>query len=57
MIRFSNLRDGFGSVERSGKPLFFTIVSRTIPKARPSDSGRAVPADDVSVGVLADEVV
>src|SRR5882724_6969971 len=57
MTRFSNLRDGFGSVERRGKPLFFTIVSRTIPKARPPDSSRVVPADDMSVGVLADYVV
>src|SRR6202000_2445299 len=40
-----------------GKPLLFAIISRAIPEPRPSDAGRAMPADDVAVGVLADHVV
>src|SRR5260370_35876990 len=47
----------FGGVGRGGKPLLFAVITRAIPKARPSDAGRAMAADDVPVGVLADQVV
>src|SRR6202166_2606815 len=53
----SVLRGDFGSVEGCGKPLLFAVISRAIPKAWPSDTGRSMPADDVAVGVLADHVV
>src|SRR5882724_1079480 len=53
----SNLRDDFSGVERRGEPLLFAIVPRAIPEARPSDAGRAMPAYDLAVGVLADHVV
>src|SRR5580704_14148793 len=57
MARPSDLDDDFGGVKGSGKPLLFTVITRAIPEARPSDAGRAMPADDVAVGVLADHVV
>src|SRR5450756_2195543 len=57
MARSSNLHDDFGGVKRSSEPLLFAVISRAIPKAWPSDAGRAMPADDLPVGVLADDVV
>src|SRR5256714_6002526 len=47
----------FGGIQRSGKPLLLAVVARAFPEARPSDAGRAVAADDLAVGVLADHVV
>src|SRR6185437_8785162 len=47
----------FGGIERSRKALFFAVVARAIPEAGASDAGRAMPPDDVSVGVLAHQVV
>src|ERR1700674_62052 len=51
------LGDDFCGVECRGEPLLLAVVSCAIPETWPSDAGRAVPADDVSVGVLADHVV
>src|SRR5581483_1832076 len=47
----------FGGVERRAKTLFFAIVARALPEARPADAGRAVLADDLAVGIFADQVV
>src|ERR1700719_505867 len=47
----------FGGVERCRKPLLFTVVARAIPKAWPSNTGRAMSPDNVPVGVLADHVI
>src|SRR3984893_3570061 len=47
----------FGGVECCGPPFFFAVISSAIPEPRPADAGRAMPADDVSVGVLAEQVV
>src|SRR5580698_3232222 len=47
----------FGGIERGCQPLFFAVVARAIPEAGTSDTGRAMPPDDVSVGVLAHQVV
>ena len=47
----------FGGVERRGEPLLLAVIARAVPEPRPADAGRAVPADDVAVGVLADHVV
>src|SRR5450756_2823169 len=52
-----DLRADFGGVERRGQPLLFAVISRAIPESGPSDAGRAMPADDMTVGVLADQVV
>src|SRR6185312_16227462 len=49
--------DDFGGVERGREPIFFTEIPRALPEPRPPDSGRAVPADDLAVRVLADHVV
>src|SRR5712675_597337 len=47
----------FSGVEGRGKPFLFTVIARALPKAGTADAGRFMPADDVSVGVLADHVV
>src|SRR3569833_853813 len=49
--------DDFGGVECGSKPLLFAEIPRALPEPRPSDSGRAVAADDLAVRVLADHVV
>src|ERR1700738_5201045 len=53
----SALPGDFGGVKGSGKPLLLAVISRAVPEPWPSDPGRAMPADDVAVGVLADQVV
>src|ERR1700689_962059 len=53
----SNLHVNLGLVRPRGKSLLFAIVSRASPKARSANSGRAMPSDNVAVGVLADHVV
>src|SRR6185295_2524301 len=52
----SDLCRGVGGINRSGQPFLFAIVSRAIPKPRPSNAGRTMTADDLPVGVLADQV-
>src|ERR1039457_6765142 len=52
-----DLHDDFGGVACGRKSLLFAVISRAIPEARPPDAGRAMPANDVPVGVLADHVV
>src|ERR1700676_3685665 len=47
----------FGGVQRGGKPMFLTVVARPIPEARAADTGGAVAADDIAIGVLADHVI
>src|SRR3954468_3894072 len=49
--------DDFGGVERGRKPLLLVVIPRAFPEFGTSDPGRAVPADDLAVGVLADHVV
>ena len=41
----------------TGKPFLFAVISGAIPKARSSNARRAVPADDLPIGVLSDQVV
>src|SRR5882672_11274060 len=53
----SDLPDDFGGIEGGGKPFLLAVISCAVPESRPSDAGRAMPADDVAVGVLADHVV
>src|SRR5664279_5504929 len=55
--RFLWLRRDFGGVEGRGKPLLLPVIACAVPKAGTADAGRFVPADNVSVGVLADHVV
>src|SRR5947207_2045402 len=57
MARLSVYRLYFGGIEGSGEPLLLVVVARTLPELRPADAGRAVLADDLAVGVLADQVV
>src|SRR6185312_5174243 len=47
----------FGRVKRSREPLLLAIVARALPEAWPSDARRTMSSDNVSVGVLADNVV
>src|SRR4051795_12961357 len=49
--------DDFGGVKRRGKPLLFVVISRAIPESGSPNAGRAMPADDISVGVLAEQIV
>src|SRR6187399_1065072 len=53
----SRILGDFGGVERGRKPLLFAEISRPLPEPRASDSGRAVPPDDLAVRVFADHVV
>src|ERR1700685_2624127 len=47
----------FGGVECCAQPFLFAVISCAIPEPRPADAGRAMPADDVPVGVLAEQIV
>src|SRR5262249_35286126 len=53
----SRLCRDFGRVEGCGKALLLAVLAGALPEPRPADAGRAVPADDLAVGVLAHEVV
>src|SRR4051812_34872676 len=53
----SRCRYHFRSVERGGKAFFLAVIARAFPEFRTADAGRAVPADDLAVGVFADHVV
>src|SRR6266568_8827486 len=53
----SRIRCHFRSVERSGKAFLVAVIARAFPEFRTADAGRAVLADDLAVGVLADQVV
>src|SRR5712691_7485314 len=46
-----------GGVERGREPLLFAVVAGALPEPRPADARRAVPADDVSLRILAHQVV
>ena len=48
---------GLGGIERRGQPLLLAVVARPLPEPRPADAGRAMPADEVAVGVLAQQIV
>src|SRR5215211_2329477 len=52
-----DVRDDFSGIERRGKPLLFVVVARAIPETRPTDAGGAMPAQNVAVGVLAEQIV
>src|SRR6516165_1840296 len=51
------LGGGLGGIERRGEALLLAVVARPVPEARTPDSGRAVAAEDIAVGILADHVV
>src|SRR3954469_16006136 len=53
----SLILDHFGGVERGRKPLLLVVIPRALPEFGTPDPGRAVPADNLAVGVLADHVV
>src|SRR5882757_10825587 len=50
-------RGDFGGIECCREPLLFAIIACALPEARASDPGRAMPSDDLAVGVFADHVV
>src|SRR5204863_8048179 len=51
------LAGDFGRVERGTKPLLVAEITRTFPETRAADSGRAVPADQLAIRVLAQHFV
>src|SRR5262249_18763236 len=53
LLRFGD----FGGVDRRGKPLLLAVITRTLPEARPADAGGAMLADNLAVGILADEII
>src|SRR5215510_9877421 len=54
----SGLRAGLlGRVERGREALLLAIVASAFPEARAPDAGRAVPPDQLALGVLAEQVV
>src|SRR4051812_8172938 len=52
-----DLHNDLGGVDRRCEPLFLAVIACAFPEPRPAYSGRAVAADNVAVGVLADHVV
>src|SRR5450755_625852 len=57
MAGSSSLVCDVGGVEGRGEPLLFAIISGAVPEPRPADSGGAMPANQLAVGVFADQVV
>src|SRR5262245_9885697 len=57
MARLSCIRLYFSGIEGCGQPLLLVVVPRTFPEFRAADAGRAMLADDLATGVLADQVV
>src|SRR3954463_3737672 len=57
VLTCSRLRRHFRGVERGGKALLVAVIARAFPEPRTADAGRAMPANDLAVGVLADHVV
>src|SRR5262249_61026309 len=47
----------FGGVERGGEPPLLAVVARAVPELRPADAGRAMAADQLSLGVLTGHLV
>src|SRR5437588_6495090 len=46
-----------GRVERGREALLLAVVAGALPEARATDPGRAVPPDQVALGILAEQVV
>src|SRR3981189_2738200 len=46
-----------GGTQPAGQALFLAVIARPIPEPRPADPGRAVAADDIAFGILADHVI
>src|SRR5215472_6658003 len=46
-----------GRVERSREALLLAVVARALPEAGTADAGRAMPSDQLALGVLAEQVV
>src|SRR5262249_60521945 len=46
-----------GGASRAGRALFLAVVAGGSPETRPADAGRAMLADDLAVGIFADQVV
>ena len=44
-------------IERGGKPRLLAVIARALPELGTADAGRAVPADEIAVGVLAEQVI
>ena len=49
--------DDFRRVERGRKTRLLAVIARALPKLRTADAGRPVLADQIAVGVLAEDVV
>src|SRR6266699_69971 len=52
--RFGGVERG---VERGGEALFLAVVARAVPKPRPADAGGAMAADQLALGVLAQDFI
>src|SRR5262245_66450724 len=46
-----------GRVERGSEPFFLAVVAGAVPEFRPADSGGAVTANQITLGVFADDFV
>src|ERR1043166_573201 len=49
--------DYFGGVERGGEALLLAVIAGAVPEPRPADAGRAMAADQLALGVLADHLI
>ena len=47
----------FGRIERRRQAFFLAVVACPVPEARPADAGRTMPADDLAVRILSDQIV
>src|SRR6266478_2177496 len=47
----------FGGIQHRRKPLLFAVISCALPEPWPSDTGRVMAADDLAVGILAEQFV
>src|SRR5213076_258639 len=47
----------FGGIQHRPKPLLFAVIACAFPEPWPSDTGRVMAADDLAVGILAEQFV
>src|SRR5712691_819553 len=56
-LRLDRFVGDLGGIERRGETLLFAVIARAVPEPRSADPGRAVAAEELAVGVLAEHFV
>src|ERR1700710_1961837 len=57
IARSSVVLGHFGGVEGCREPFLFTVIPGAFPETGASDAGRAMPSDDLAVGVLTHQFI